>query len=141
MGLGSQFRHSYEQWGRLDGTIGLLRPVGPVVPMVVGASAVLNGLLTLGAMFGLSALGAGFLDPAAVLATGMKLSQLQGTWSESRTCSRRRASPVATARATPRVAKVSRAPRVLRRTRSPIAGLPCPPATKARWVEHLIMLC
>jgi ABC-type bacteriocin/lantibiotic exporter with double-glycine peptidase domain len=69
--------------GRLDGTfgslLGVLRFGGPVVLMVVGASAVLDGSLTLGAMLGLSALGAGFLDPVAnLVATGMKLSQLQG---------------------------------------------------------------
>jgi ATP-binding cassette, subfamily B, bacterial len=67
---------------RLDGSfqtlLGTLRFCGPVCLMLVGAHKVLDGSLALGAMLGLSALGAGFLDPVAnLVATAMKLTQLR----------------------------------------------------------------
>lgn len=69
--------------GRLDGTfqalLGTLRFAGPVCLMMAGAHQVLSGSLTLGTMLGLSALGAGFLDPVAnLVGTAMRLTQLQG---------------------------------------------------------------
>jgi ABC-type bacteriocin/lantibiotic exporter with double-glycine peptidase domain len=46
--------------------------------MLAGAYKVLDGSLSLGTMLGLSALGAGFLDPVAnLVGTGMKLTQLR----------------------------------------------------------------
>jgi ATP-binding cassette subfamily B protein len=69
--------------GELDGTFGALvgavRFAGPVVLLLAGAFQVLDGELTLGTMLGLSALGAGFLDPVAnLVGTGMRLTQLKG---------------------------------------------------------------
>jgi ABC-type bacteriocin/lantibiotic exporter with double-glycine peptidase domain len=69
--------------GRLDGTfsalLGALRFAGPVCLMMMGAYQVLAGSLSLGTMLGLSALGAGFLEPvASLVGTAMKLTQLQG---------------------------------------------------------------
>jgi ABC-type bacteriocin/lantibiotic exporter with double-glycine peptidase domain len=71
------------QRGRLDGTfsalLGTLRYCGPVVLLMVGAQAVLDGGLSLGAMLGLSALAGGFLEPVSnLVSTGMRLSQLPG---------------------------------------------------------------
>lgn len=69
--------------GLLDGTfqalLGTLRFAGPVCLMLMGAYKVLDGSLSLGTMLGLSALGAGFLDPVAnLVATSLKLTQLHG---------------------------------------------------------------
>lgn len=69
--------------GELDGmfssVIGVLRFCGPVSLMLTGAHLVLVGELSLGTMLGMSALGAGFLEPVANLVnTGMKLSTLKG---------------------------------------------------------------
>ena len=69
--------------GRLEGTfqalLGALRFCGPVCLMIAGAHQVLDGSLSLGTMLGLSAMGAGFLEPVANLAgTGMRLTQLAG---------------------------------------------------------------
>ncbi len=69
--------------GELDGMfqslVGVLRFCGPVSLMLTGAHLVLVGDLSLGTMLGLSALGAGFLDPVANLVnTGMRLAQLKG---------------------------------------------------------------
>ncbi len=69
--------------GELDGTfsslVSTLRFVGPVVLLLAGGYRVLAGELSLGAMLGLSALGAGFLEPVSGLVnTGMRLSQLKG---------------------------------------------------------------
>jgi ATP-binding cassette, subfamily B, bacterial len=69
--------------GQLDGTfqslLNVLRFCGPVCLMLLGAYKVLDGSLSLGAMLGLSALGAGFLDPVAnLIGTSMKLTQLHG---------------------------------------------------------------
>ncbi|MGH7269866.1 MAG: ABC transporter transmembrane domain-containing protein, partial [Polyangiaceae bacterium] len=69
--------------GILDGTfqalLGTVRFFGPVALILVGAHEVLTGALSLGTMLGLSALGAGFLDPVANLTgTAMKLTQLCG---------------------------------------------------------------
>ncbi|MFT3927642.1 MAG: peptidase domain-containing ABC transporter [Myxococcales bacterium] len=69
--------------GELDGMfsalIGVLRFCGPISLMLTGAHLVLVGELSLGTMLGLSALGAGFLEPVANLVnTGMKLAQLKG---------------------------------------------------------------
>ncbi|MDD9940990.1 MAG: peptidase domain-containing ABC transporter [Myxococcales bacterium] len=69
--------------GRLDGTfeaiLGMLRFGGPVCLMLVGAHQVLQGTLSLGVMLGLSALGAGFLEPVAnLVSTSLKLTQLHG---------------------------------------------------------------
>lgn len=69
--------------GLLDGTfqalLGTLRFAGPVCLMLMGAYKVLDGSLSLGVMLGLSALGAGFLDPVAnLVATSLKLTQLHG---------------------------------------------------------------
>ncbi|HKU43138.1 MAG TPA: peptidase domain-containing ABC transporter [Polyangiales bacterium] len=67
---------------RLDGTfqtlVNTLRFCGPVCLMLAGANSVLQGTLSLGAMLGLSALGAGFLDPVAnLVGTAMRLTQLR----------------------------------------------------------------
>jgi ABC-type bacteriocin/lantibiotic exporter with double-glycine peptidase domain len=69
--------------GQLDGTfqalLGSLRFAGPVCLMLMGAYKVLDGSLSLGTMLGLSALGAGFLEPIAnLVATSLKLTQLHG---------------------------------------------------------------
>ncbi|HKU38087.1 MAG TPA: peptidase domain-containing ABC transporter [Polyangiales bacterium] len=69
--------------GRLEGTfqalLGALRFCGPVCLMIAGAYQVLEGSLSLGTMLGLSAMGAGFLEPVANLAgTGLRLTQLAG---------------------------------------------------------------
>jgi ATP-binding cassette, subfamily B, bacterial len=71
------------QRGMLDGTfqalLGTLHFAGPVCLMLMGAYKVLDGSLSLGVMLGLSALGAGFLDPVAnLVATFLKLTQLHG---------------------------------------------------------------
>jgi ABC-type bacteriocin/lantibiotic exporter with double-glycine peptidase domain len=68
--------------GELDGTfqslIGSLRFCGPIALLLTGAHLVLQGQLSLGIMLGLSALGAGFLDPVAnLVSTAMKLTQLK----------------------------------------------------------------
>jgi ATP-binding cassette, subfamily B, bacterial len=69
--------------GVLDGTfsalLGTLRFAGPVCLMLMGAYKVLDGSLSLGSMLGLSALGAGFLEPVAnLVGTSLKLTQLHG---------------------------------------------------------------
>jgi ABC-type bacteriocin/lantibiotic exporter with double-glycine peptidase domain len=69
--------------GSLEGTVqallGTLRFFGPVALVLLGAREVLAGTLSLGAMLGLAALGAGFLDPIAnLVGTAMKLTQLSG---------------------------------------------------------------
>jgi ABC-type bacteriocin/lantibiotic exporter with double-glycine peptidase domain len=69
--------------GLLDGTfqafLGTLRFCGPIALIVTGAYKVLDGTLSLGTMLGLSALGAGFLDPVAnLVSTAMRLTQLGG---------------------------------------------------------------
>jgi ABC-type bacteriocin/lantibiotic exporter with double-glycine peptidase domain len=69
--------------GTLEGTfqalLGTLRFLGPVALVLLGASEVLKGTLSLGVMLGLAALGAGFLDPVAnLVGTAMKLTQLAG---------------------------------------------------------------
>jgi ATP-binding cassette, subfamily B, bacterial len=68
--------------GELDGVfqslIGCLRFIGPIALLLTGAHLVLEGSLSLGIMLGLSALGAGFLEPVAnLVGTGMKLTQLK----------------------------------------------------------------
>lgn len=69
--------------GQLEGTfqalLGALRFCGPVCLMFVGAYQVLQGSLSLGTMLGLSAMGAGFLDPVAnLVGTAMRLTGLRG---------------------------------------------------------------
>jgi ABC-type bacteriocin/lantibiotic exporter with double-glycine peptidase domain len=69
--------------GLLDGTfsalLGALHFAGPVCLMLMGAYKVLDGTLSLGSMLGLSALGAGFLEPVAnLVGTSLRLTQLHG---------------------------------------------------------------
>jgi ABC-type bacteriocin/lantibiotic exporter with double-glycine peptidase domain len=64
--------------GLFQALVGSLRFGGPLALLLTGAHLVLSGSLSLGIMLGLSALGAGFLEPVANLAnTALKLTQLK----------------------------------------------------------------
>ncbi|WP_434424525.1 peptidase domain-containing ABC transporter [Nannocystis pusilla] len=72
--------------GRLDALVGaLLSSFGMAAPLVIlgtGATLVLSGELSLGAMLGLSALGAGFLGPLSALVAVTLKFQLLGSYLE-----------------------------------------------------------
>jgi ATP-binding cassette subfamily B protein len=63
---------------KFQALVGALRFCGPVALLLMGAQQVLEGALSLGVMLGLSALGAGFLEPVSnLVSTALKLTQLK----------------------------------------------------------------